>query len=259
MTNTFIYCKDAGPIVASAIHDGHATRDSLQSYFALNDAERLREEDPYTAVWARVVPNHIIFNNSRFETDINRSRDKAVYLKPEDAWGLQVWKHELPEEEYKASLAVYDDFYNHAGEYFDKLFGEHKEIVLYDIHTYNYKRSGIDIEADADSNPEVNIGTRNMNGEKWFPLVNLLIDNLKNFDYLGRMLDVRENVKFKGGYFGQWLHERYGDKICTLSIEYKKFFMEEWTGEADHKAVAAIEDMIRKSLEPVYAFMTNSQ
>ena len=255
MDNIFIYSKDAGPIVASAIHDGHTTRDSLAPLFALNDAERLREEDPFTARWARVVPNHIVGSNSRFEADLNRSREKAVYLKPEDAWGLQVWKAELPDSEAQESYKAYDKFYEETGKFFDKLFEEYDEIVLFDIHTYNHKRDGIDTEANAAENPEVNLGTRNMNTEKWAPLVNLVIDNLRDFDFLGRKLDVRENVKFKGGYFGQWLHERYGDKICTLSIEYKKFFMEEWTGEPDHKAVAAIEDMIGNCLAPVYDYM----
>ena len=37
--------------------------------------------------------NRIIVNRSRFEVDINRPRDKAVYITPEDAWGLHIWKN----------------------------------------------------------------------------------------------------------------------------------------------------------------------
>ena len=37
-----------------------------------------------------------------------------MYRKPEDAWGLQVWKGDPPEEEVEKSLAAYDAFYDAA-------------------------------------------------------------------------------------------------------------------------------------------------
>ncbi len=61
--------------------------------FALTDADMLREEDPFTGNWTSVAKNRIIVNRSRFEVDINRPRDKAVYITPEDAWGLHIWKN----------------------------------------------------------------------------------------------------------------------------------------------------------------------
>jgi hypothetical protein len=53
------------------------------------------------------------------------------------------------------------------------------------------------------------------------------------FDFLGRHLDVRENIKFQGGYFPRWTHEHFPDSACVLAIEFKKFFMDEWTGKID--------------------------
>ena len=35
-------------VVATAIHDGHALRPEVQAAMALTEAERLREEDPFT-------------------------------------------------------------------------------------------------------------------------------------------------------------------------------------------------------------------
>ena len=35
------------PLVATAIHDGHALRPDVAGIMALSDSERLREEDPF--------------------------------------------------------------------------------------------------------------------------------------------------------------------------------------------------------------------
>lgn len=251
MTSSYTFIKGTSPIVATAIHEGHNTRAELSELFNLNGAERLREEDPFTAKWLDVSDNNIIVHHSRFETDVNRPREKAVYLKPVDAWGLKVWKNDLPEDIAIASLAVYDDFYVQAKQYFDSLFEMHERIVVYDIHSYNYRREAKDIAADAHENPEVNIGTKNMDVEIWQPLVKVITDTFKKFDYDGRHLDVRENIKFKGGYFGQWLYEQYGKKICPVSIEFKKFFMDEWTGEPFEKDIALINQLLIQSKGPV--------
>ena len=79
-----------GPLLAVAIHDGHDVRDNLRKYMAVEDLARLREEDPYTGIWTVVAPTRVVVSQSRFEFDLNRPREKAVYLSPEDAWGIQV-------------------------------------------------------------------------------------------------------------------------------------------------------------------------
>ncbi len=244
---TYTFVKGHSPIVATAIHEGHHTRDSILNLFNLDDGQRLREEDPFTAEWVNISDNNIIVHHSRFETDVNRARSEAVYLKPEDAWGLNVWKDEPAHETVLESLAVYDGFYVEVKKYFDSLFRENKNIVVFDIHSYNHRREGKDIQADLDKNPEVNIGTKSMNHKKWQPLVDGLINSFRSFDYGGRSLDVRENVKFKGGYFGQWLYEEYGDNICPVSIEFKKFFMDEWTGQPFEKDIRLIHKMLEES------------
>jgi N-formylglutamate amidohydrolase len=77
-----------GPLVAAAIHAGHAVRNEVAGYFALDDDGRLREEDPFTDTWAEIAPSRVVALRSRFEVDFNRPREKAVYRRPEDAWGL---------------------------------------------------------------------------------------------------------------------------------------------------------------------------
>ena len=80
-----------------------SARKSL-ALMALADDERLREEDPFTEIVIRDVPNRIVFHRSRFEIDLNRARDGAVYLTPEQAWGLKVWRQPPPSQIVEASL-----------------------------------------------------------------------------------------------------------------------------------------------------------
>jgi N-formylglutamate deformylase len=255
MSDNYTFIKGTSPLVSTAIHDGHHTREELMDIFNLNDQERLREEDPFTAKWLNASDNKVIVHNSRFETDVNRPRDKAVYKNPEDAWGLKVWKDGLPEDVYQNSLRVYDDFYRAAKEYFDELFTHHEKLIVYDIHTYNHRREGADIEADPEANPEVNLGTKNMDRELWEPVVQEVINQFRDFNYNGRNLDTRENVKFTGGYFGQWLYEQYGSKICPISIEFKKFFMDEHTGKGFEEDIKLIDQMLRVSAPSVLKAM----
>ena len=101
-----------GQLVATAIHDGHELRPDVAAIMALSEEERLREEDPYTGGWAAMAPTRFIALLSRFEVDLNRPRDKAVYLTPADAWGLNVWEREPPPELIAQSLKEYDTFYS---------------------------------------------------------------------------------------------------------------------------------------------------
>jgi len=74
----------------------------------------------------------------------------------------------------------------------------------------------------------------------WAPVVECWLGAMRNYDYLGRRLDVRENVKFVGGQLPKWIHENFPNSVCTLAIEVKKFFMNEWTGELNRDEHAAI-------------------
>src|SRR5688572_27418718 len=100
-----------GPIVAVALHDGHEARDEIRDSFAISEADRLREEDPFTGGWTAIVPTKIIAHRSRFEVDLNRNAEKAVYQTPADAWGLTVWKSPLTSEQLERSRAIRIEFY----------------------------------------------------------------------------------------------------------------------------------------------------
>jgi len=230
-----------GPIVAAALHDGHLVRPELKEWLVVDDQHRLREEDPYTGGWTAIGDIQITGTHSRFEVDLNRIRSKAVYLKPEDAWGIDLWTTPLSQKAYEESLARYDRFYATLHTLFGKLEKKYGRFIVYDLHSYNHRREGTDAPAAPEQlNPEINIGTGTMNRQLWAETVDTLINGLRSFDFNGRSLDVRENVKFQGGGFPRFVHENFPLSGCAIAIEVKKFWMDEWSGvlnQAQHELI----------------------
>jgi hypothetical protein len=233
-----------GPLVACAVHDGHAVRPEVANCLRLNDAQRLYEEDPYTASWTAIASTRIVARRSRFEVDLNRPREKAVYLMPDDAWGLDIWACRPSPEIVDRSLRAYDDFYAHLRLLLERLVARHGRVVVFDLHSYNHVRDGAGAAfADATQNPEINLGTGSMDRRRWAPIVDRWLAETRDCDYFGRRLDVRENVKFFGGNLPGWIHANFPETVCALAIEVKKFFMDEWTGTLDsarHKAIGRV-------------------
>jgi N-formylglutamate deformylase len=237
------------PIAAMAIHSGHDLREEVAEIMALSSRDRLREEDPHTSIWTSVVSTRLVAHRSRFEVDLNRPRDKAVYLAPEDAWGLEVWKQKPAADITQRSLLEYDAVYNEAHRVFSEMERRFGHFVVLDFHSYNHRREGPDASPDSPSeNPEINIGTGTLDRVRWAPLVDRFIGDLTAFDFLGRHLDVRENVKFRGGNFSRWIHENFPESACCLAVEVKKFFMDEWTGKLDSEEFEAVARAIEITL-----------
>jgi N-formylglutamate amidohydrolase len=244
--------RGRGCLVATAIHDGHAVREEVDELLALTDEERLREEDPYTGFWTELSSNRVIGLRSRFEVDLNRPRDQAVYITEEHAWGLRVWRNQPDLELLDRSLGEYDAFYKAMYRHMNELEDRHGHFVVFDLHSYNHCRSGPDSPpADPTGNPDVNVGTGTMIRERWSPIVDRFIQDLSSFDFPGRQLDVRENVRFRGGNFPRWIHQHFPKTGCALAIEVKKFFMDEWTGEADLQGVEAIREALESTVPGV--------
>ena len=234
------------PVIATAIHDGHGLRDEVKSIIALDSGARLREEDPYTGIFASVATTQMVALRSRFEIDLNRPREKAVYRTPNEAWGLDIWEQELPEEAIENSLAEYDAFYAEAHRVLTEMERRFGRFIVFDLHSYNHRREGPDhAPEDPSLNPEVNVGTGFMEREYWAPVVDRFVSELSGHDFLGRKLDVRENVRFRGGHLSSWIHDNFPTSACCLAIEFKKFFMDEWTG----KIIAEEYEAIPRALE----------
>jgi hypothetical protein len=236
-------------VVAVALHNGHALRDDLEGLTALSEETRLREEDPYTGEWAAVAPTRLVVQRSRFAFDLNRPRDTAVYRRPEDAWGLELWKGELPEESIQRSLAEYDAFYTELEAVLREKQRLYGRFVVLDLHSYNHLREGPEgPPADPETNPQSNVGTGSMDRKRWGHLVDRFIADLRAFPFPGGALDVRENVKFRGRRLAAFVHETFPDSGCALAVEFKKFFMNEWTAEKDETLFRAVGEALRSTV-----------
>ena len=249
----------SSPLVAAAIHDGHTIRHEIEPLLAVTEADRLHEEDPHTAFWTTVAPTRIVGLRSRFEFDLNRPRDKAVYLGPDDAWGLEVWQDAPSDEVVAKSLAQYDAFFQQVQVILDNLVSQFGRVLVLDLHSYNHRREGPDGHTlDQSDNPEVNIGTGTMDRNRWGPTIDRFIAGLTQCDFLGRNLDVRENVRFSGGHFPEWIHSTFPESICCVTIEFKKFFMDEWTAEVDQSQLYGIGEALKSASLPALEEMLNA-
>ena len=179
------------PVIALAIHCGHELRPEVAALSALCEAERAREEDPHTERLCPADATRIIVRSSRFEVDLNREREKAVYRKPEDAWGLDLWNAPLPSSVVRNSLSIYDGFYTELDRLIQKQIHLHDRVLLLDMHSYNYRRKGPHAPAQPrQENPEINLGTAPLAGG-WPAVTRRFIDELSSLDFLGGPLDVR--------------------------------------------------------------------
>lgn len=218
---------------------------------ALDRDDRRREEDPYTDRLLGVGDIRISVDVSRFEVDLNREREEAVYRVPDDSWGLEVWNGVPDDAIVEGSLAVYDEFYDALAELFDELAVD-GPFVVYDLHSYNHRRAGPDADPDpAVDNPDVNVGTGSLDRERFGPVVDAFIATFSACEVDGATPDVRENIRFRGGAIGRWAHNRYPRTACVLSIEFKKTFMDEWTDSLDDVHLAALDHALRSTAPAV--------
>jgi N-formylglutamate amidohydrolase len=225
-------------------------RDEIMRHMALDEASRLREEDPFTGRWTEIAPTRVVGTRSRFEVDLNRPRETAVYRTPEDAWGLEVWGDMPPEDVIGRSLEAYDAFYAALKMLYRELAKRYGSFLVLDLHSYNHRRAGVDgPPADPLENPQINVGTGTMRDrDRWERVIDRFMDDLTGYDFPGGALDVRENVRFRGGACAAWTHRTFPEAACVLSIEVKKFFMDELTGRADEMLVDAIGDALQSAV-----------
>ena len=239
----------SGPVVATSVHAGHELRPDIAAAMVLDEAERFREEDPHTDRIAAVVPDRVVTTRSRFEADLNRPRREAVYRRPEDCWGLEVWRDGvLSDELFEGSLETYDAFYDALAPRLDAL-AERGPFVLLDVHSYNHRRDGADAPpAPTSDNPEVNVGTGSLDADLFGPLVERFMGDLRDSSLGCGALDARENVAFEGRNLAWWVHDRYPRVGCVLALEFKKTFMDEWSGEVDEERLRHAQEGLAAAL-----------
>lgn len=236
------------PIWTVALHDGNHIDAQWRKYMRIKRQDRLREEDPYTGLLTPKGTNRVIVKTSRFELDLNRDPENALYLMPEQAWGLEVFKFPIPEERFETASRAYDQFYAHMHQCLQATIDQFGHFILFDIHSYNARRKGPFEVIDREANPQINVGSH-YNHPSFAPKVAEWIAFVQQSTWQGEPLDVRENVKFKGGYFNQWVNQHFGEYGGVLSLEFRKDFMDEWTGELYTQHLQFLHDLLAKSME----------
>lgn len=234
------------PVIGTAIHSGSGVERACQSLMCLAEADRLREEDPFTECFIADFPTQIVVHRSRFQVDLNRARDAAVYLSPEQSWGLKVWREQPPEEIVAESLTFHDAFYGELKRVLADIEKRHGKFVLVDVHSYNHRRDGTNAPPTPQhAAPDINIGTSSMDRQHWAPVVDAFIGTLRNCRLNGNPVDVRENVSFQGkGEQTRFVHENFPETGCAIAVEFKKIFMDEWSGEPDWGVIGQLRAML---------------
>jgi hypothetical protein len=262
MIRSFVGLQDEQQnVLALSIHNGHEMHPQLLPDCGISEAERLREEDPYTEYFTQPYANRCAVYTSRFSVDLNRNPEQCVYLNPEDCWGLPVRKS-MPSGELLASLQQdYQSWYQLLATDVERLLLQHQLLLVLDIHSYNHRRGGIDALPDPQSqNPDIILGRSNMPVE-FYPWVESLREKLDGhplyrhgsdgsvLDCLLPALDCRCDVKFTGGWLSRWLHHSYPGRVLSLSVEFKKIWMDEWTGSVNNDFQAELNSLFASAVK----------
>jgi hypothetical protein len=254
MIQSFVTLQDESvALLATAIHNGHAMHPALLADCGISESDRLREEDHYAEAFTIPYPNRLIVYTSRFTVDLNRAPDQAVYLQPGDCWGLPVRRIQPGAELLTELRAGYNQWYYLLESTIKRLLESHKQLLVLDMHSYNHRRGGSGAEPDPQiQNPDIILGRSNM-PVQYYPWVEKLRETIlsKYQDYLveqdadpaksqanaaptlNPILDCRTDIKFTGGYMSRWLHHFFPSRVCSVSVEFKKIFMDEWSGKLD--------------------------
>jgi uncharacterized protein (TIGR02421 family) len=224
------------PYVCAAVHDGGNFRDELRDNIIHSDYERWYEEDPKTLEFISSFPIVIAGRDSRFEYDLNRGPETAVY---EDAWGKPVWKKPLTKRERETSLQKHENFYRVVEALVAKIEKLFKACVVYDIHSYNYKRHERDV-------PVFNVGTENIDSRKYATVKNAFLEGLSTIEIPNIKPTTAENDVFYGrGYFLKFITEKF-DATLVLATEVSKVYCDELSGDYYTQVIDAIKEGFKR-------------
>ncbi len=228
-------------MVAVALHCGAEVRPEVAGYLRVDAAQRRLEEDPHTDRWTRIAGSQIVARASRFEVDLNRPRRLAVYRGPQDAWGIDLWRELPPPAVLRESLRLRNAFYREAGRFLRGLCDRHGAVAVLDLHSFCDRRPTWGVGSLPDgAHPDVDVGTGAVERGRWGPLLARLVADLRSFPVAGRTLDVRENVRFRGGHFNRFVNRAFRGRAVCITLEVRKFFMDQVSGAVDEGLFAGV-------------------
>lgn len=231
-----IKIDDYVPYACAAINNGHHFSQDLRDNCLLNIQERWYEEDPSTGQMIAGLPITLIALDSRFEYDLNRHPQDAIY---ETAWGKNVWRKPLNSDQHDRSIRKHDNFYKVVLTLMVKLEELFGSTVFYDLHSYNYKRWDRVV-------PVFNIGTSNVDKEKYGTAITQWQDILDGMSLpIDQKVVCKINDVFEGnGYFSRYITANSLNSL-VLTTHVAKIYCNETSGKIYPEVVHSIQDLFK--------------
>ena len=218
--------------VCGAIHNGHQFRKALWNNCLHTEYDRWYEEDPETKTMIQSHPIVIVGNDSRFEYDLNRTPESAIY---KDAWGKQLWETPLSQDEKEISLQIHTNFYKVIHALILKLEKINERVIVYDMHSYNWKRWGREV-------PTFNLGVGNVDMNKYGDVIKAWRKILSEIKLPNGIKSTSLiNDVFKGdGYFLKYIMSNFENSL-VLATEVSKIYCDELSQLIYPEVIEAIE------------------
>ncbi len=234
------------PVVCTAIHAGSRLRSELKPRCMLSPSERFFEEDPFTDDMIASQPITLVGLDSRFEYDLNRALTLSTYYK--SAWSRTVWSKPLSAKHRSESHRKHSAFYTLYEAIVTKLESMFSNVIVFDIHSYNYKRQ----KPDA---PVFNIGTAQIDMERWSPVVQRFCSELNKLHLPNVETTAEIDAVFEGrGYLISHTNAHF-DRTLVLPTEVKKVFMEEESGTPFPLVLEALQSGLKEAFSQTSAFL----
>ncbi|MEH6406338.1 MAG: N-formylglutamate amidohydrolase [Leeuwenhoekiella sp.] len=225
--------------VCAAVHDGHQFRKNLWDNCLHTEYDRWYEEDPCTKYFVKTHPIVIAGRDSRFEYDLNRDPETAVY---EAAWGKELWEKPLEQKVKDKSLEKHTNFYKVVHTLLNKLKILHRHLIVYDMHSYNWQRWERPV-------PVINLGTSNIDNDRYSAFVHAWCDTLQTIQIPDVNTTAAINDTFQGnGYFLKYITANF-ENTLVLATEFSKIYCDELSEIIYPEVVAAIETQLRTILK----------
>ncbi|MGB5822228.1 MAG: N-formylglutamate amidohydrolase [Saonia sp.] len=232
-----IKISEYAPYICGAVHDGHQFRKSLWENCLHTEYERWYEEDPCTQEMVRSHPIVIAGCDSRFEYDLNRAPETAIY---EDAWGKKLWKEKLPETEKGVSLQKHSSFYMVVHALVHQIEHKYGKALVFDMHSYNWKRWDREV-------PTWNLGTLNIDNVRFGSLVESWRLKLGGMQLPNGIKSTSGiNDTFQGnGYFLKYITQQFKNTL-VLATEISKVYCDEYEGIIYPEVVRSVEEQLKE-------------
>lgn len=223
-----------------AVHDGSQFRKELWDNCLHTAYERWFEEDPETKEMVKSHPIIIAGLDSRFEYDLNRAPETAIY---EDAWGKQLWKNPLLKNQKEKSLQKHANFYRVVHALITKLEQKFGVCIVYDIHSYNWKRWTREV-------PTWNLGTSNVDNNRFGNEIESWRAILEKTPFPNGIKSTSKiNDTFQGnGYFLKFITQNFKNTL-VLATEIAKIYCDELTQIMYPEVVSSVEKYLKTELK----------